>query len=226
MSQYNLSIIVPVLNEAAQCETLIRRLLVLSEVVREIIIVDGGSTDNTKARLATHFTVLDSSAGRARQMNVGANYATGTWLFFLHADTSLGLENIHFAIRESATGSWGRFDVRLSGQRFMFRIIAALMNMRSRFTGVATGDQCIFVRKKLFDELGGYAEIALMEDVELSKRLKRYAAPVCLASKVVTSSRRWSQFGIWKTIFLMWKLRFLFWWGVDPDKLNSLYRGH
>lgn len=224
MSQYNLSIIVPVLNEESQCEVLIRRLQLLTDVVREIIIVDGGSTDNTRALLAAHFTVLDSPAGRARQMNAGAAHATGTWLFFLHADTSLGLENLHSAIRESATGSWGRFDVSLSGTRFMFRLIETLINFRSRLSGVATGDQCIFVRKKLFDELGGYADIPLMEDVELSKRLRRYAAPVCVESRVITSSRRWSRNGIWKTIFLMWKLRLLFWLGRDPAKLNELYR--
>lgn len=224
MSQYNLSIIVPVLNEESQCEILIRRLQLLADVVREIIIVDGGSTDNSRALLAAHFTVLDSPAGRARQMNAGAAHATGTWLFFLHADTSLGLENIHAAIRESAPGNWGHFNVRLSGTRFMFRVIESLINFRSRMTGVATGDQCIFVRKKLFDELGGYADIPLMEDVELSKRLRRYAAPVCVESRVITSSRRWSRNGIWKTIFLMWKLRLLFWLGSNPAKLNELYR--
>lgn len=220
---YNLSIIVPVLNEEAQAETLIRRLQVLAEVVKEIIIVDGGSTDNTRALLAEHFCVLDSTPGRARQMNTGAAHASGTWLFFLHADTSLGLENIHYAIRESAAGSWGRFDVSLSGQRLMLRIIAAMINLRSRLTGIATGDQCIFVRKKLFDEVGGFKDISLMEDVDLSKRLKRYASPVCLDSKVITSSRRWLKYGIWKTIFLMWELRFLFWLGKDPAQLHALY---
>lgn len=222
-SAYNLSIIVPVLNEESQAAALVRRLQILSEVVKEIIIVDGGSTDNTRALLAEHFPVLTSPAGRARQMNTGAAAASGTWLFFLHADTSLGLENIHCAIRESATGSWGRFDVSLSGQRFMWRVIAGLINLRSRLTGIATGDQCIFVRKKLFDEVGGFEDIPLMEDVSLSKRLKRYAKPVCVDSKVVTSSRRWMKNGIWKTIFLMWKLRFLFWLGKDPAALHAMY---
>lgn len=225
MSQYNLSVIVPVYNEADQCDALIRRLRLLQDdVVKDIIVVDGGSQDNTVERLSEEFTVVQSEKGRANQMNAGAKHATGTWLLFLHADTDFSPSHAAAAISEGALAKWGRFDVKLSGKRWSFAMISFFINWRSRLTGIATGDQCIFVRKKVFDELGGFADIPLMEDVELSKRLKNIAKPVCIEKRVITSSRRWQQHGTLKTVLLMWKLRFFYWIGVKPERLAQLYR--
>ncbi len=225
MSAFNISIIVPIYNEAAQASALALTLRQLKdEWVEEIILVDGGSDDGGAEQLAKEFTVLQGPKGRGAQMNMGANQATGTWLLFLHADTKLGSSHLKEAMSQGALHHWGRFNVRLNGQHFMFPVIAWFMNMRSRLTGIATGDQCIFVRKKLFNEVGGFADIALMEDVELCKRLKKHHKPVCLSKTVTTSSRRWQEFGVYKTIWLMWKLRFYFWRGASAAKLAQLYR--
>ncbi|WP_396587244.1 TIGR04283 family arsenosugar biosynthesis glycosyltransferase [Bermanella sp. R86510] len=225
MSSLNVSIIVPVYNEAEQVHKLIRRLRVLKgDITDDIIIVDGGSSDDTDARLSKEFKVISSPKGRSLQMNAGAAHAKGTWLFFLHADTHIGPSHIQTAILDAGRRSWGRFDVCFDDKRWPFKMIAWFMNMRSRLTGVATGDQCLFVRKKYFDQVGGFAPIALMEDIELCKRLKQKAKPVCLHKKVTTSARRWQHYGIWRTIFLMWKLRFFYWFGVKPDVLEKLYR--
>ncbi len=225
MSAFNISIIVPIYNEAAQASALALTLRQLQdEWVEEIILVDGGSDDGSAEQLAKEFTVVQGPKGRGAQMNMGANQATGTWLIFLHADTKLGSSHLKEAMSQGALHHWGRFNVRLNGHHFMFPVIAWFMNMRSRLTGIATGDQCIFVRKKLFHELGGFADIALMEDVELCKRLKKHHKPICLSKAVTTSSRRWQEFGVYKTIWLMWKLRFYFWRGASADKLAQLYR--
>ncbi len=227
MSAFNLSIIVPIYNEATQADDLAKRLRLLKdEWVSEIILVDGGGDDGSAQMLAKEFTVIKSEKGRAAQMNAGATQATGSWLLFLHADTQLSLSHVRVAMSEGALYHWGRFNVRLSGRHFMFRIIERFINWRSRLTHVATGDQCLFIRKKLFDNVNGFADIALMEDVEICKRLRQQYKPLCLNKVVTTSSRRWQQYGVYKTIWLMWKLRFLFWRGVHPDQLAQLYRTH
>jgi len=227
MSAFNLSIVVPIYNEAKQVGALARSLRVLQgEWVKEIILVDGGSTDGSAEQLAKEFTLIRSPKGRAAQMNAGAAAASGTWLLFLHADTQLGSSHVKAAMSQGALHHWGRFNVRLSGDHFMFSVIAWFINWRSRLTSVATGDQCLFVRKKLFDEVNGFANLALMEDVELCKRLRKQHKPLCLQKTVTTSSRRWQQYGVYKTIWLMWKLRFMFWRGVSADKLAQLYRSN
>lgn len=226
MAAYNVSVIVPVLNESEQLESLARRLRILQgEFVKEIIIVDGGSNDGTAQSLAEEFTVIESPKGRAKQMNAGAAQATGTWLFFLHADTILSHHHITRALSEATLSKWGRFNVRLSGEHPAFRVIEYMINLRSKLSGIATGDQCIFVRRSLFEKLNGFADIPLMEDIELCKRLKKISRPTCIEDAVVTSSRKWEQEGIIKTIFLMWRLRFAFWLGVSPEKLVNKYYG-
>ncbi len=220
-----LSIILPVLNEEASLPDVLARLQYLRQHGHEIIVVDGGSHDNS-LMLAQQAAdkVIVSRPGRALQMNSGAELATGDILLFLHADTALpdAVERVLSEIEGDAF--WGRFDVRLSGKRFIFRIIEAMMNFRSRVTSVATGDQAIFVNRSLFEKVGGYPEIALMEDIAISKQLRRIVKPVCLRSKVVTSSRRWEDRGVFKTILLMWKLRLYYFFGMSPQKISRMYR--
>ncbi|MCL6414432.1 TIGR04283 family arsenosugar biosynthesis glycosyltransferase [Aestuariirhabdus sp. Z084] len=220
-----LSIIIPVLNEAASIETHLRPLQDFRAAGHELILVDGGSEDGTLA-LATPWVdkAIISEPGRARQMMAGANLAEGDVLLFLHADTRLPSDAEALLQAASHEGSWGRFDVRLSGQHWMFPIIAWFMNHRSRLTGIATGDQAIFVRRSLFLAMGGFANIPLMEDVELCKRLKVHSPPVCIDTPLETSSRRWQSAGVFRTIFLMWKLRLLYFLGVSTQSLARQYR--
>ena len=157
-------------------------------------------------------------------MNSGASAASGRVLLFLHADTFLP-DNAVQIITDSFTGEsfWGRFDVRLSNKKYIYRLIESMMNLRSCLTSIVTGDQAIFIGKKLFERVGGFPEIALMEDIEISKRLKHISRAVCLRHRVVTSSRRWERNGVVSTVLLMWKLRLYYFFGVSPDKLNQMY---
>ncbi len=221
------SIIVPVLNEAEGIAATLQALQPLRRDGAELIVVDGGSTDATLARCAGLADQLLSSArGRARQMNIGAQAATGTVLLFLHADTRLpdaALNQVRRAL-ESGERDWGRFDVVIEGRSRLFPLIAWMMNWRSRLTGIATGDQAMFVRCTSFDAVGGFVEQPLMEDIELSRRLCRRGRPACLRARVVTSGRRWEKHGVGRTIVLMWRLRLLYWLGVSPQRLAQAYR--
>ena len=221
------SIVMPVLDEAATLEAALRALAPLRAEGAELIVVDGGSSDGTKT-LAMPWAdrVLLAPRGRALQMNAGAEVARGTLLLFLHADTRLpdgALGAAVQALRESRR-DWGRFDVRISGRSRWLPLVAALMNLRSRLTGIATGDQAMFVRKKAFDAVGGFPEQPLMEDIELSRRLKRRTRPACLREKAVTSGRRWDRHGALRTIMLMWRLRFDYWRGVSAERLAGRWR--
>jgi rSAM/selenodomain-associated transferase 2 len=216
------SIVVPVLNEAATLEASLRALAPLRAEGAELIVVDGGSSDGTKS-LAMPWAdfVLLSPRGRARQMNAGAKVARGKLLLFLHADTRLpdhALRDAVQALRESRR-DWGRFDVRIAGRSRWLPLVAALMNLRSRLSGIATGDQAMFMRKRAFDAVGGFPDQPLMEDIELSRRLKRLTPPACLREKVVTSGRRWDRHGALRTIVLMWWLRFQYWRGISAEQL-------
>jgi rSAM/selenodomain-associated transferase 2 len=221
-----LSIVVPVLNEAAGIEAALQALVPLRARGVEVIVVDGGSSDASAQRaalLADH--VLASARGRARQMNAGAAAARGELLLFLHADTRLpdaADALLHQAVARGAM--WGRFDVRIDGRPMLLRLVAALMNRRSRLTGIATGDQAMFVRRELFRRIGGFPDQPLMEDIELSRRLRALAPPCCLRQRVVTSGRRWETRGVWRTIFLMWRLRWRYWRGESAHALAEAYR--
>jgi len=218
------SIIIPTLNEENTIEGCLTPLLPLRNEC-EIIIADGGSIDNTRI-LAERLVdkVITSERGRSKQMNNGARQATGDMLIFLHADTCLP-ENALQLIRLKICSArlWGRFDIQLSGAPLMLKVISQMMNWRSRLTGIATGDQVIFVSRSVFDKVGQYPEISLMEDIALSKALKNISPPICLKDKVISSGRRWEQNGVVKTILLMWCLRLRYYFGADPELLAFLY---
>lgn len=221
-----ISIIIPVLNEAEALRLHLPLLQHVRLAGHELIVIDGGSTDGEMKLIEPLVdTLVESSPGRARQMNAGARVARGEVLLFLHIDTVLpadGLDQIQSAMRKLSI-MWGRFDVRLSGQRPVFRLIEFMINLRSRVSGVATGDQGIFVRASVFRRLGGFPDLPLMEDVALSKSLRRIVSPVCLRTRVTTSSRRWEKHGVMRTVLLMWWLRMLYFLGVSPARLHEMY---
>ena len=221
----SLSVIIPARNEALSLPALLEDLAVLRQVGAELIVVDGGSSDATCALAQGRVDrVIESAAGRARQMNAGAAAARGDYLWFVHADTRVSAGSLQSLLQVlRAQPLWGRFDVRLSGRSLALRLIGTMINLRSRLTGVASGDQGIFVARAAFEALHGYADIALMEDLELSRRLKRRARPRCLRPPLGTSSRRWEQRGIWRTVLLMWRLRLAYYWGASPDRLAREY---
>jgi len=221
-----LSIVMPALNEAAGIVELLGALQPLRERGHELIVVDGGSTDATAALAAPHAdAVLCAPRGRASQMNAGAAAARHALLLFLHADTRLPLQ-ADTLVQEALAGArmWGRFDVHIEGSPFMLRVVAALMNLRSRWSGIATGDQAMFVTREAFERVGGFPLQPLMEDIELSRRLKRLGPPACLRAKVRTSGRRWERHGFWRTVFLMWRLRWRYWRGEPAARLAEAYR--
>lgn len=219
------SIIIPVLNEEETITSTLQYLQGYREQGHKVIVVDGGSHDDTVARTyGLVDQVLKSKCGRAFQMNTGAEHADEDVLLFLHADTVLP-EKACSIITDAIGGGeeWGRFDVRLSGKSWLFRIIEKMMNWRSCLTSIATGDQAIFVRKALFLDVGGYPGIQLMEDIALSRKLRNHSKPACLKSCVTTSSRKWESNGILRTVFLMWRLRLLYSLGVPANKLAKQY---
>lgn len=221
-----LSIIVPTLNES---ERLLAHLVALQPFRRrgaEVIVVDGGSTDGTPALAAPWVDAVSSTdRGRAAQMNAGANMARGDVLLFLHADTRLPQSADLLIATElvDQEWGWGRFDVTIEATHPLLRVVAWLMNWRSRLTGIATGDQAIFVRRRIFETTGGFPELALMEDIALSRSLKCTGRPLCLRERAITSGRRWEKQGVLRTIVLMWRLRAGYWLGLDPDRLAKAY---
>ncbi|NKB76934.1 MAG: glycosyltransferase [Gammaproteobacteria bacterium] len=229
-----ISLVIPLYNEERQVESLVAHVVGLAGI-GEIILVDASD------QKASRKIVLDclretgfsdrvkllhcDRAGRAWQMNMGARAATQPILLFLHCDTRLP-DDASALVASALTGeiSWGRFDVRLDQSGWVFRLIETMINLRSRCRKLATGDQGIFVKTRLFLEIDGFPDIPLMEDISLSRVLAQYGKPALVSSPVITSARRWSKAGVVKTIFLMWKLRFLFWLGSSPEKLALMYR--
>jgi rSAM/selenodomain-associated transferase 2 len=260
-----LSIVIPVLNEAAALPLLLEALHAWADQGCEIIIADGGSTDGTIEMVRSSIdsrvdsnvqdsmrdvgvgscsglTLVRAPRGRARQMNCGAAHASGDVLLFLHADTVLpdgalqaieqALGNVDSSANNAASkrnpGSqpvcWGRFDVRITGRAPMLVVIGYMMNLRSRLSGIATGDQAMFVRRAAFDAVGAFPDLPLMEDIALSSRLRAMSRPACITLPVLTSGRRWETRGLWRTIWLMWRLRFAYWRGVPASVLANAYR--
>ncbi|MHB8472753.1 MAG: TIGR04283 family arsenosugar biosynthesis glycosyltransferase [Gammaproteobacteria bacterium] len=223
-----LSIIIPTLNEAALIAGVLRAVHALRRDDDEVIVVDGGSGDGTAALVAAYADVLllQAERGRAAQMNAGARLARGEVLWFLHADTlpPPGAADALIAALADSGREWGHFDVQLSDARGLLRAVAPLMNLRARITGIATGDQGLFMRRALFAAVGGFPAIELMEDVALSRLLKRRGPPGCVAATLLTSSRRWETRGVLRTILLMWSLRLAYALGVAPGRLARWYR--
>ncbi len=220
-----ISVVMPVLNEAERIEETLLLLQPLRQHGGEVILVDGGSEDRTIATATPYVDqVIHSAAGRGLQMGAGADAAAGEILWFLHADTRIPKDAERMVESVLEQRLWGRFDVRLSGGHPLLRIVEWMMNRRSCWSGISTGDQGIFLRRTLFEQVGGIPQIALMEDIAFSRRLQDVAPPVCVNTHLVTSSRRWEQNGIVRTIVLMWWLRFSYWVGVSPERLARWYR--
>jgi len=227
MTPARLSVVMPALNESAGIQAALQALAPLAARGAQLLVADGGSQDATAGLAqAGGAQVIDAPRGRALQMNAGARQATGNLLLFLHADTRLPPDADRLIEQALASGPqvWGRFDVRIEGQPRMLRVIAAFMNRRSRWTGIATGDQALFMTRAAFDAVGGFPVQPLMEDIEMSARLLKLSRPACLRQRVVTSGRRWEMHGVWRTVLLMWRLRLAYWRGAAPEHLAELYR--
>jgi rSAM/selenodomain-associated transferase 2 len=227
----SLAVVVPVLNEERTIRAALARLVPLHQRGATVIVVDGGSDDDTVA-LASSLAdrVLCAPRGRAAQMNAGARHALTTpsvdTVLFLHADTRLPDAAdilVAEACRDRAS-AWGRFDVAIEGRAAALPLVAMTMNLRSRLTGICTGDQCIFMTRAMFDATGGFAAIPLMEDIDFSRRARRLARPIALRPRAVTSGRRWERNGVLRTVMLMWRLRVAFFLGADPARLAAMYR--
>lgn len=230
------SVIIPILNEAALIRELVVQLVTI-QGINDVIVVDGGSSDGTLETLEKIIAgaeqshgpmtvrVIASEPGRAQQMNRGAALSTADILLFLHADTRLPADTLDaLATAHHSARVWGRFDVTFDTRSWIMRVIAWFMNHRSALTGIATGDQAIFVRRHIFEQIGGYPKITLMEDIALSKRLKRISKPYRIHTPVVTAARRWQAHGVLVTIGRMWCNRLLYWAGVSPSRLAARYR--
>ncbi len=229
----DLCIVMPVLDEAQRLAGALQALQPLRRRGARVVVADGGSRDDT-LRIAREQAdvALRAPRGRAAQMNAGAAACRARVLLFLHADTRLP-DRADELVLDATLGQpgaacgdtylWGRFDVRIAGAHPMLRIVERAMNVRSRWTGIATGDQAMFVRADWFSAVGGFPEIALMEDIALSSILERHSPPACLRERVTTSGRRWERDGVWRTIWLMWRLRAAYFFGADPATLAKQY---
>ena len=227
MTPVRLSVIVPVLNEMSGIRSALQALAPLVARGAQVLLIDGGSVDGTVALAQVNgVRVVQSQRGRAVQMNSGAQQATGDILLFLHADTRLPPAADRLIQQALSAGAqvWGRFDVCIEGKPRMLRVIAALMNLRSRWSGIATGDQALFMTRSAFDAVGGFPDQPLMEDIEMSTRLLKISRPICLRARVITSGRRWETHGLWRTVLLMWQLRLAYWLGVSPERLAARYQ--
>lgn len=220
-----LCIVVPVLDEAPTLAPRLQALQTYRQRGARVVVVDGGSQDHTLEIARQHADLaLLAPRGRAAQMNAGAAACPADVLLFLHADTVLP-EHADVLVRRATLGPffWGRFDVRIDSPRPLLRVVSTMMNLRSRWTGIATGDQALFVRHDLFRQVGGFPELPLMEDIAISRALKVHGPPACLRERVTTSARRWERHGVWRTIFLMWRLRAAYFFGADPRQLAIQY---
>jgi rSAM/selenodomain-associated transferase 2 len=219
-----LTIVLPVLNEAAIIVGALQALAPLRARGAEVIVVDGGSSDGTR-RLAQPLAdrIVAAPRGRGATMNAGAALGSGDALLFLHADTALPDNADRLIAVALERRAWGRFDLRIAGRHLLLAVVARMINWRSRLTGIATGDQAIFVTRAAFLAVGGFPDLPLMEDIAISRRLKRLCRPLCIATPVITSGRRWEHHGVLRTILLMWRLRLAYYFGAEPARLARRY---
>lgn len=226
-NKLRIAIIVPIYNEAENLPARLEYLVDLRRQGFEILIIDGHSEDNS-AEICKNagLELLQSPKGRAGQMNFGARQTSADILVFLHIDSELpkNAKDLLLGWWENSLKAWGRFDIRFDSDELIFAIIAFFMNLRSRLSGIATGDQSIFIRRMDFEKIGGFMAQPLMEDIDISKRLLLLSRPYCICAKAMTSARRWKKFGVWRTIFLMWSLRFDYWRGIDANELAKRYK--
>ena len=224
----HLSIIIPALNEADHIVAALAPLQPMRERGAEVILVDGGSRDATVALASSQVDrIIIGEPGRARQMNAGAAAASGDVLVFVHADSLLpdGGDRLIAGALAGSQSIWGRFDIAITGRHFMLPVIGWFMNQRSRLTGIATGDQGLFVTRAAFEGIGGFPDQPLMEDIEICRRLKSSGPPACIRERMTTSGRRWERHGVWRTILLMWWLRLRYWLGASPESIHRAYYG-
>jgi len=225
LSESGVAVVIPLLNEAVALPQLLQGLRECD--ADELVLVDGGSSDETQEILQeSGLRWLTSKCGRGAQMNAGVRVCESEIILFLHADTDISSSHIDILRELAAKPAYvgGRFDVRLSGAHPALRVIEWFINLRSRLSRISTGDQAMFVRRDVFEAMGGFADIALMEDIEFSRRLKRLGRIACIRRTVCTSSRRWERHGIIRTMLLMWRLRLFYWLGVPAERLARIYR--
>lgn len=221
-----ISVIIPVYHERRNLVDLVSQLKIMIRYGHEIIVVDGDiSDDATRCMLDSRVIVVHSDKGRAKQMNAGARQASGNIYWFLHADSDFSqpLEHYLQLISTLNNHQWGRFQLKIDAPAFIYRIIETMINFRSKITGISTGDQSLFIHKDLFDRVGGFTDIEIMEDIDMSRKLKKISRPVIAQTCLITSARRWQSRGILRTILLMWKLRLYYFFGVAPKKLAKMY---
>jgi len=221
----DVSVVIPVRDDAIALSRLLTQLRGLSPCALELIVVDGHSSDES-ARVAREAKaiVIETEAGRGRQLAAGVARAQGEWIWMLHADSGVTRAQLTL-IRSQRVPGWGRFDVRFEPGIPGMVVVATLMNWRSRLTGICTGDQGLFAHRRLLELAGGVPTQSLMEDIELSSRLKRLCRPVCSRVSLVASSRRWRRDGVLRTVVSMWRLRLRYWWGADAELLAREYYG-
>lgn len=221
-----ISVIIPAYHERQNLVNLISQLEMMARYGHEIIVVNGDITDDTtQCMLDSSVTVIHSDKGRAKQMNAGARQASGIIYWFLHADSDLlhPLEHYLQFISTLNKNQWGRFHLKIDASAFIYRIIETMINFRSKLTDISTGDQSLFIHKDLFDRVGGFTDIEIMEDIDMSRKLKKVSRPVIAQTCLITSARRWQNRGVLRTILLMWKLRLYYFFGVPPKKLAKMY---
>ena len=225
MNSALISIIIPTINEIENLSNLLDNIKKSKQVDNiEVVVVDGGSTDGT-IEYADKYADLTISAqlGRASQLNAGAKVAQGKHFWFLHADSILDFNIFSQYLHVISSSDWGRFDIKINNPKLIYLLISSLINFRSRLSKIATGDQGIFISKELFYQVGKFPQLDLMEDVALSAKLKKHSSPFCSKLKIKTSARKWQKEGVLKTILLMWKLRLLYFFGVNTKTLARLY---
>ena len=227
MNLAKISIIIPVFNEAEIIEDSLLRLRENSDI--EIIVVDGGSQDNT-VTLAQNLgvkVVTSPHPGRANQMNFGASVATGDILLFLHIDTRLppNFPRIIRAILSEEKIIAGAFQLAINSEKKSLKIIEAMVNLRSHLFSLPYGDQAIFLKASTFQNHGGFPPLPIMEDFVLMRQLKRQGKIKIAVEKVLTSSRRWDSLGVWRTTLINQLIIIGYFLGISPTKLQKLYRG-